>query len=88
MSHKTAADFTFIMAVPIMAGASLVSVMKNWEHINMDHISFYIVGFISAFVFALISIKFFLKLISRVKLMPFAIYRLVLAAVLAIIIFL
>lgn len=88
MSHKTAADFTFIMAVPIMAGASLVSVMKNWEHINMDHISFYAVGFISAFVFALISIKFFLKLISRVKLMPFAIYRLVLAAVLAIIIFL
>ena len=88
MSHKTAADFTFIMAVPIMAGASLVSVMKNWEHINMDHISFYVVGFISAFVFALISIKFFLKLISRVKLMPFAIYRLVLAAVLAIIIFL
>lgn len=88
MSHKTAADFTFIMAVPIMAGASLVSVMKNWEHINMDHISFYAVGFISAFVFALISIKFFLKLISRIKLMPFAIYRLVLAAVLAIIIFL
>ncbi len=88
MSHKTAADFTFIMAVPIMAGASLVSVMKNWEHINMDHISFYVVGFISAFVFALISIKFFLKLISRVKLMPFAIYRLVLAAVLAVIIFL
>ena len=88
MSHKTAADFTFIMAVPIMAGASLVSVMKNWEHINMDHISFYIVGFISAFVFALISIKFFLKLISRVKLMPFAIYRLVLAAVLAVIVFL
>jgi len=88
MSHKTAADFTFIMAVPIMAGASLVSVMKNWEHINMDHLSFYVVGFISAFIFALISIKFFLKLISRIKLMPFAIYRLVLAAVLAVIVFL
>ena len=87
MSHKTAADFTFIMAVPIMAGASLVSVLKNWEHINMDDMGFYAVGFISAFVFALISIKFFLKLISKIKLMPFAIYRLVLAAVLAIIVF-
>ena len=31
MNHKTAADFTFIMAVPIMMGASLVSVLKNWE---------------------------------------------------------
>ncbi|WP_342599748.1 undecaprenyl-diphosphate phosphatase [Psychrobacillus sp. FSL H8-0483] len=87
MSHRTAADFTFIMAVPIMAGASLVSVLKNWEQINMDDMGFYIVGFLSAFVFALISIKFFLKLLSRVKLMPFAIYRLVLAAVLAVIVF-
>ena len=88
MNHKTAADFTFIMAVPIMAGASLVSVMKNWQELSMDDLSFYIVGFISAFVFALISIRFFLKLISRVKLMPFAIYRLILAAVLAVIVFL
>ncbi|MBE1555272.1 undecaprenyl-diphosphate phosphatase [Sporosarcina limicola] len=88
MNHRTAADFTFIMAVPIMMGASLVSVIKNWKDLSMDDLSFYIVGFISAFVFALISIRFFLKLVSRVKLVPFAIYRLVLAAVLAIIVFL
>ncbi len=87
MNHRTAADFTFIMAVPIMMGASLVSVLKNWEHMSMDHLSFYVVGFISAFVFALISIRFFLKLISRVKLMPFAIYRIILAIVLAVIVF-
>jgi len=88
MNHRTAADFTFIMAVPIMMGASLVSVLKNWEYLSMDNLSFYIVGFISAFIFALISIRFFLKLISRVKLVPFAIYRLILAAVLAVIVFL
>lgn len=88
MNHKTAADFTFIMAVPIMMGASLVSIMKNWQDLSMDDLGFYIVGFVSAFVFALISIRFFLKLISKIKLMPFAIYRLILAAVLAIIVFL
>jgi len=88
MSHKTAADFTFIMAVPIMAGASLVSVVKNFDQINMSDMGFYAVGFISAFVFALISIKFFLKLVSRIKLVPFAIYRIVVAAVLAVIVFL
>lgn len=86
LSHRTAADFTFIMAVPIMFGASFVSLFKNWEHVNPNDLSFYIVGFISAFVFALISIKFFLKLIERVKLTPFAIYRLVLAAILFVII--
>ena len=87
ISHRVAADFTFIMAVPIMAGASLVSVLKNWDTLSMDYLGFYVVGFISSFVFALLSIKFFLALISKVKLMPFAIYRLVLAAVLSIIIF-
>ncbi|QBP42231.1 undecaprenyl-diphosphate phosphatase [Paenisporosarcina antarctica] len=87
MNHRTAADFTFIMAVPIMFGASFLSLLKNWEYVELDHLSFYIVGFVSAFVFALISIKFFLKLIARVKLTPFAIYRLVLAAVLIVIIY-
>lgn len=85
LDHKTAADFTFIMAVPIMAGASGLSLIKNWDQINPDHFSFYAIGFISAFLFALVSIKFFLKLISRIKLVPFAIYRLVLAVVLIII---
>jgi len=88
MNHRTAADFTFIMAVPIMMGASLLSVLKNLEDLSMDDLSFYIVGFISAFVFSLISIRFFLKLVSRIKLVPFAIYRIALATVLAIIVFL
>lgn len=87
LDHKTAADFTFIMAVPIMAGASGLSLIKNWDQINLNHFGFYAVGFISAFVFALISIKFFLKLISRVKLTPFAIYRIVLALILTAIVF-
>lgn len=85
LDHKTAADFTFIMAVPIMAGASGLSLVKNWDQINADHFWFYAVGFVSAFVFALISIKFFLKLISKVKLTPFAIYRIVLALILIIV---
>ena len=54
----------------------------------MDHFGFYAVGFISAFVFALISIKFFLKLISRIKLTPFAIYRIVVAFILMAIVYL
>ncbi|WP_209121058.1 undecaprenyl-diphosphate phosphatase [Alkalihalobacillus sp. BA299] len=79
MSHRTAADFTFIMAVPIMLGASSISLLKNWQYFTLEALPFFIVGFISAFIFALISIRFFLKLINRIKLVPFAIYRIVLA---------
>ncbi|AIQ48400.1 UDP pyrophosphate phosphatase [Paenibacillus sp. FSL R7-0273] len=81
MSHRAAADFTFIMAVPIMAGASLISLVKNWQYFTLDALPFFIAGFISAFLFALLSMRFFLKLINRIKLLPFAIYRIVLAAV-------
>lgn len=87
MSHRAAADFTFIMAVPIMAGASLLSLAKNWQYFTVESLPFFIAGFLSAFVFALISIRFFLKLINRIKLVPFAIYRIVLAAVIYIVYF-
>lgn len=81
MSHRAAADFTFIMAVPIMAGASFISLVKNWQYFTIDALPFFITGFITAFIFAMISIRFFLKLINRIKLVPFAIYRIVLAVV-------
>jgi undecaprenyl-diphosphatase len=81
LSHRAAADFTFIMAVPIMAGASLLSLLKNLEYFSIEALPFFIAGFISAFVFALISIRFFLKIIGKIKLIPFAIYRIILAAV-------
>ncbi|PTX53718.1 undecaprenyl-diphosphatase [Melghirimyces profundicolus] len=80
LSHRAASDFTFIMAVPIMMGASGLSLLKNWEYFSIDALPFFMAGFISAFLFALLSIRFFLKLINRIKLVPFAVYRIVLAA--------
>lgn len=87
MSHRAAADFTFIMAVPIMCGASFLSLLKNWQYFTIDAMPFFIAGFLSAFVFALISMRFFLKLINRIKLVPFALYRIVLAIIIYIVYF-
>ncbi len=85
LNHRTAADFTFIMAVPIMAGASGISFVKNLEYFTLDALPFFIAGFISAFVFSLLAIRFFLRLIERIKLIPFAIYRIALAAVILVV---
>lgn len=87
MSHRAAADFTFIMAVPIMAGASFLSLLKNWQYMTIEALPFFIAGFISAFIFSLISIRFFLKLINKIKLVPFAIYRIILALIIFVVYF-
>lgn len=85
LKYRAAADFTFIMAIPIMFGASAVSLYKKMDLLTVDLIPFFAVGFVSAFLFAWLSIRFFLALISRIKLMPFAIYRVALAAVILVI---
>ncbi|MNZ70722.1 Undecaprenyl-diphosphatase [compost metagenome] len=87
LSYRAASDFTFIMAVPVMAGASALSLIKNWQYFTLDALPFFIAGFISAFIFALLSIRFFLKLIDRIKLLPFAIYRILLAIIIWVIFF-
>ncbi|MBU6113335.1 undecaprenyl-diphosphate phosphatase [Mammaliicoccus lentus] len=84
LDHKAASNFTFIMAVPIMFAASGKALLGNLKYITLDQIPFYIVGFIASFIFGFISIKLFLKLINRVKLIPFAIYRIILVIIIAI----
>ncbi|KAA6443708.1 undecaprenyl-diphosphate phosphatase [Bacillus atrophaeus] len=87
LNHRAAADFTFIMAIPIMMGASTLTLVKNWDSLNADLLPFFSVGFISAFIVALFVVRFFLRLINKIKLVPFAIYRIILGIVLLMIFF-
>jgi undecaprenyl-diphosphatase len=79
MTHKTAAEFTFIMAIPIMFAASGKDLFESWSFLNANDLPLFITGFLTAFVVAIIAIKFFLHLINKIKLIPFALYRFVLA---------
>lgn len=80
-SHKAAADFSFLMAVPIMVMASAYSLYKSYKVLSADDIGMFAVGFVVAFVVAWIAVVSFLKLLNKVKLTPFAYYRFLLAAV-------
>ncbi len=75
MNHKTASEFSFIMAVPIMVAASGKDLLENWGHLNVTDLPLFMTGFLTAFTVALIAIKFFLNLINKIKLVPFALYR-------------
>ncbi|MBO7745293.1 undecaprenyl-diphosphate phosphatase [Paenibacillus sp. MWE-103] len=79
-SYKAAADFSFLMAIPIMVVASGYEMLDSYKYITGDNLSFFIVGFIVSFVVAWLVIVLFLRFIQKVRLTHFAIYRFILAA--------
>ncbi len=81
MNKQTAAEFSFFLAVPTLTAAGLYDLYKNWSVLNADDLGLIAIGFASSFVSALLVISFFIKLIVRFGFTPFAVYRIVLGAV-------
>ncbi len=75
LNHKTAADFSFLVAIPMMFAAGGLDLVKSYKFLSMDDFGFFAVGFIVSFFVAMLAIKFFLKFLERWKLSPFAYYR-------------
>lgn len=81
ISRHAAAEFSFIMAVPMMIAASGLDLYKSRDFLSMADFPMFAVGFVTAFVVAMVAIKTFLALIRRLDFIPFAIYRFLLAFV-------
>jgi undecaprenyl-diphosphatase len=78
-SYKAASDFSFLIALPIMVGATGLDLFKSWDELSIGDIPMFAVGFITSFVVALMAVVTFVKWISKIGLIPFAFYRFVLA---------
>ena len=81
ISRYAASEFSFLLAVPMMIGATALDLYKSLSFLNASDIPMFGIGFIMAFIVALIAIKTFLELIKRISFIPFAIYRFILAVV-------
>ncbi len=77
LSRKTAAEFSFFLAVPTMFAASGYKLMTNYEAINRDNILMLIVGNIVAFIVALIAIKSFITYLTKHGFKIFGYYRII-----------
>ncbi|TDQ59417.1 undecaprenyl-diphosphatase [Mesocricetibacter intestinalis] len=80
VGRHAAAEYSFILAVPMMAGATVLDLYKSWHFLSVADLPMFAVGFITAFIVALIAIKTFLNLIKKISFIPFALYRFVVAA--------
>ncbi|KTS26851.1 undecaprenyl-diphosphate phosphatase [Pantoea stewartii] len=80
VSRYAASEFSFILAVPMMMGATGLDLYKSLGFLSMADFPMFAVGFITSFVVAMIAIKVFLELIKRISFVSFAVYRFIVAA--------
>lgn len=88
LQRKTAAEFSFFLAVPTMFGASVLQVIKFWKSGEMavlqGNMLSLVVGNVVAFVVAMIAIKYFIRYIQRHSFRAFGIYRIIVGGALII----
>lgn len=77
LSRKSAAEFSFLLAIPTMIIATAYDLFKHRNEMVVDDWSMLIVAFVTAFIFALATVKFFVGFVSRHTFVGFAIYRIV-----------
>lgn len=81
VDRRTAAEYSFLAAVPVMCAAVGYDLLKSWRLFESGDLLFLAVGFVVSFFAAIVAVKGFIGLVSRMTLRPFALYRLALAPV-------
>lgn len=80
VERKTAAEFSFFLAIPTMFGATVFDVYKNRATLNTDGMELIAIGFVVAFLSAIVVVKALIAYIQRHGFQPFAYYRIVVGA--------
>ena len=77
VDRKTAAEFSFFLALPTLSGATALQLFKHGDAVTRDSLGLIAVGFIVSFVVALVVVKSFISVVQRYGFAPFAWYRIV-----------
>ncbi|NCC07136.1 MAG: undecaprenyl-diphosphate phosphatase [Clostridia bacterium] len=80
-SRTVSAEFTFFLAIPVMAGASLIKLLKFGLAFTGTEVILLAVGMISAFVVSLLSIKWLMGYVRKHDFKIFGWYRIVLGVI-------
>lgn len=81
VSRTAAADFTFFLAIPAMAGASLVKLRHFGFDFTGTELGLLLLGCVASFVVSILAIKFLLKYIQNHDFKVFGYYRIVLGII-------
>lgn len=80
MDRRTSTEFSFLLAIPTMFGASLLDLWKWRDVLSAADVPTFGLGFLTAFLSGLVAVRFLLRYVSRHDFRPFAWYRFAVAA--------
>jgi undecaprenyl-diphosphatase len=79
LDRRTATEYSFLAAVPVMIAATLYDLYKEWHLLESSDFTFFAVGFVVSFLSAAAAVKTFIALVQKWSLAPYAWYRLAIA---------
>lgn len=75
LNRQTSTEFSFFLAIPIMFAATAFDLLSSWQLLAIADLPMFIVGFITAFISALLVIKLLLRYVANHDFRAFAYYR-------------
>ena len=79
MSRPVATEFSFLLAIPVMAAATGFDLVKGWSHFSGSDLGFLVLSFAISFVVALATVKGLLRYVRNHGFAPFGVYRILFA---------
>ncbi len=82
LNRRSAAHFSFLLATPIIAGAGLHHIPKWLKETSSGELTLLpaVLGFLAAVISSYLTIKYLLRFLQRHTFIPFAVYRVIVAA--------
>ena len=77
LSRSAATEFSFFLAIPIMFAATAFELLSNRGLFSWQDFDLFAVGFITAFISALLVIKLFIRYVAKHSFTGFAWYRII-----------
>lgn len=77
LDRKTSAEFSFLLAIPVMAAVSGYDLLKHYQDFSDANWGAFLAGFIAAFIVAYLTIKLFLVFLQRFTFVVFGLYRII-----------
>lgn len=86
LDRKTSMEFSFLLAIPVMAAVTGYDLLKHYQDFADANWGAFVVGFVTAFVVAYLTIKLFLAFIQRFTFVAFGVYRIIFGVILLMVI--